>query len=54
MKKKTGFKSPIFRLEARKDKATNEVKKHHIPILVDFKFNDTRIIYPIGFRIDFD
>lgn len=54
MKAKTGFKSPIFRLEARKDKATNEVKKLHVPILVDFKFNDTRVIYPIGFRIDFD
>ena len=29
-------------------------KEDNVPILVDFKFDGQRAIYPIGYRIDFD
>lgn len=54
MKAKKGLKITAFKLEKRKDKTTGLVKTINVPILVDFKFDGDRVIYPIGYRIDID
>jgi integrase len=54
MKSRKGLRIFGFRLESRKDKQTREIKKLNIPILVDFKFDIERVIYPIGYKIDED
>lgn len=52
MKGKKAIKISGFKLEQRKDKKTNEVKKDHVPILCEFRINKERAKYPIGYRID--
>ncbi|MFZ4401979.1 MAG: phage integrase SAM-like domain-containing protein [Bacteroidales bacterium] len=54
MRAKKGLKITGFKPEKRKDKLTGLLKTENVPILVDFKFDDQRVIYPIGYRIDFD
>jgi integrase len=54
MKSRKALKIVSFKLEKRKDKKTGLVKIDNVPILVDFKFDGQRAIYPIGYRIDFD
>jgi len=53
MKAKKGLVISSFKLEKRKDKNTGVVKTDNVPILADFKFDGQRVIYPIGYRIDF-
>ncbi len=53
MKAKKGIIITSFRLEKRKDKNTGVLKTDNVPILADFKFDGQRVIYPIGYRIDF-
>jgi len=54
MKGRKPLKINCFKLEQRKDKETGLVKTLNIPILVDFRFDGKRAIYPIGYRIDID
>lgn len=42
-----------FKLEKRKN-SSGQLITENVPILVDFKFDGQRAIYPIGYRIDFD
>ena len=52
MKARKSLVITSFKLERRKDKKSGQVKKENSPILVDFKFDGQRVIYPIGYRID--
>jgi len=54
MKAKKGLKITGFKLEKRKDKATGKLKEFNVPILVEFRFDNQRVIYPVGYRIDFE
>jgi integrase len=54
MKSRKGLKISGVTLEKRKDKYSGNVRKDHVPILIDFKFDGQRVKYSIGYRIDFD
>ncbi|MSQ79551.1 MAG: hypothetical protein EXR21_07740, partial [Flavobacteriaceae bacterium] len=54
MKAKKGLRISSFKLEKRKDKTTGLLITDNVPVLVDFKFDGQRVIYPVGYRIDFD
>lgn len=54
MKNRKPLKINSFKLERRKDKGTGVIITENVPILIDFRFEGHRAIYPIGFRIDFD
>jgi len=54
MKARKNLEIKRFKLEQRKDKNTGILITDHVPILVEFKFDGQRVIYPIGYRIDSD
>lgn len=54
MKARKSLEIKRFKLEQRKNKNTGQVITDHVPILVEFKFDGQRVIYPIGYRIDSD
>ncbi|MCK9613007.1 MAG: site-specific integrase [Bacteroidales bacterium] len=54
MKARKSLEIKRFKLEQRKDKKTGIVITENVPILVEFKFDGQRVIYPIGYRIDSD
>ena len=54
MKSRKPPKINCFKLERRKDKGTGVIITENVPILIDFRFEGHRAIYPIGYRIDSD
>ena len=52
MKKSIPIKITSFKLEKRKDKISGKLKTENIPILIDFKFDGQRVIFPIGYSIN--